>query len=454
MSRNPLPVYVLALAGGAVLEVVLLALGINDGSGVKDLITIGFPAAALLGFSHPTFVLPFYFFIGSLKTLPVFQSIPGNLSVLMGLYVAAACGICLLRDRRHALSLPALGGLGLIAVLVLVAYARTQMPVIAHSKLMYLLTFVMVSFIAPMVLVVDRKRVAELFAGFMSVGALVLAGMFLATDRSMYLDDRMGLSGASSIVTGMALVMAAISALYWWVPQAQGRLARAVGVAFALACLFGVAVTGSRGPFLFGLAALLAGVLFYARAMTRNLSGKLVQAGLVGICLVLALSGLRSSWMSREFEGAARSLSMLGGNWQQAIQTNDRVWLMRAAADMIREKPLLGHGLGGYQRSMNRPDEWDYLYPHNQPLDLASEVGLPATLILLGLWGLGGWRTGARRLLRPRGDWTDAALQTAFLLMVFCFLEGLVSNDVFRARAEWGALGLAHAISVLARRET
>jgi O-antigen ligase len=445
--------YLIALGVGAALELALLTLRVNDGSGWIDLLTIAFPAAALLGFRHPTFVLPFYFFIGSLKNLPVLRSIPGNLSILMGLYVAAACGVHLVRDRRTALSWRALAAMGVIALLVMVAYIRSQMPLIAHEKLLYFLTFVLVSFVSPMILVVDRRRVEELFVGLIAVAVLVLAGMFLLTDRSLYLDERMGVSGASSIVTGVALLMGAIAALYWWFPRASGRVGRVAAVVLALACIAGVAVTGSRGPFLFGLATLAAGFLFHTRAMTRDLAGNLIRVATVATCLVVAISGLRASWMAKEFGGTARALSMISGDWQQSVQSNDRVWLMRTAVDMLRERPLLGHGLGGYQRTLTRGDEWDYTYPHNLPLDIGCEAGLPAAFALLFLYGLAAWRTGVQRLVRPPGNWLDAVLATTFLLLLFSFLEGLVSNDVFRARAEWGTLGLAHAVAVLARRE-
>ncbi len=445
--------YLIALAAGAVLELALLVVGVNDGSGWVDLLTIALPAGALLGFRHPTFVLPFYFFIGTLKTLPVLNAVPGNLSILMGLYVAAACGVHLVRDRRTAFSWRAVAAMGVIALLVVVAYIRAQMPLIASEKLLYFLTFVLVSFFSPMILVVDRRRLDELFAGLIVVAGLVLAGMFLLTDRSLYLDERMGVSGASSIVTAVALLMGAISAMYWWLPGTRSIASRVAAVGFTLACIAGVLVTGSRGPFLFGLATLLAGALFHARAMTRNLAGNVIRIAVVATCLGVAVAGLRASWVAQEFGGTARALSMLSGDWQRSIQNNDRVALMRGAVNMIYERPLFGHGLGGYQRAMTRGDEWDYLYPHNLPLDLTCEAGLPAGFAFLFLYGLAAWRTGLPRLLRPTHSWLDAVLAATFLLLLFSFLEGLVSNDVFRARAEWGTLGLAHAVGVIARRE-
>mgnify|MGYP006960637010 CR=1 FL=1 len=69
-------------------------------------------------------------------------------------------------------------------------------------------------------------------------------------------------------------------------------------------------------------------------------------------------------------------------------------------------------------------------------------------LYLLAFTGLG-WPL----LSRPPGGWLGRAMLAVFLTLLFAFLEAMVSNDVFKARYEWGALGLAFAMSVVARRE-
>jgi O-antigen ligase len=120
---------------------------------------------------------------------------------------------------------------------------------------------------------------------------------------------------------------------------------------------------------------------------------------------------------------------------------------------MIVDKPLLGHGLGAYNRKLNRGDDWKYTYPHNLVLDLGCEAGLPAALLLITLYVLAFKGVATPLLTRPPGGWLGRALLAVFLLLLFSVLEAMVSNDVFKARYEWGALGLAFAMSVVARRE-
>ena len=453
MREFPFFVYLIALAAGAILEVGLLAMGIRDASGPLDVLVVVGPAAVVFGLRHPTFVLPFYFFIGTVKNLPVLQAFPGNLSILMGLYVALCCLVHLVVDRRHSISAPGLSVFGVLVALILLAYGRSTMPLIAHEKLLYLATFVAVSFVSPMILVVDRRRLDELYWGFAAVGGLVGAAMFTATERGLYLDERMGMSGASAITTANAVVLGAVVSMFWWLPRTTSVLQRALAVGLALLCLIALIATGSRGPFLFGLLTLGVGALSHVRGLTRNFGTNVLRVALVGSCVGLALWGFRSSWLSDEFGGSERAFSIVGADWQRVVMANDRVWLMKGAVEMIGERPLLGHGLGGYQRFLSRGDEWDYTYPHNLLLDIGCEAGVPAALLLLALYVLAFWGTAGRVMRQQEGSGFDTGLLVTTLLLLFSFLEGMVSNDVFRARYEWGALGLALAVGVLVARE-
>ena len=444
--------YLIALAVGAVLELLLITVGMRDASGLVDVLVVVGPACGLFGLRHPTFVLPFYFFIGTIKNLPLLKAAPGNLSIAMGLFVAMCCGVHLLFDRRRCLSSAGIVVFVGLVGLILVAYGRSTMPLIAYEKMLYLATFIMVSFVAPMLLVVDRDRVDELFWGFLVVAALVLFGMFFATERGTYLDERLGMAGGSSITSGVALVVGAVVALFWWLPRTSSNLQRGMALLLALACLGGTIATGSRGPFFFGLVTVGVGLLAHARTLTRSLVNNTVQVALLGLCVGLPVWGFRDSFQSRDFGGVERSMSIVSADWQQVIRSNDRVWLMGTAVEMIREQPLLGFGLGGYQRALSRGDEWDYTYPHNLLLDVGCEAGLPAALLLAALYALAFRGTAVRAFLRPPGDWLEPALLCVALILVFTFLEGLVSNDVFRARMEWGAIGLALALGVLVER--
>jgi O-antigen ligase len=445
-------VYVAALAVGAVLELLLVFAGIQDGSSWLDVLMILAPAGALFGFRHPTFVLPMYFFIGTLKNLPVFQSFPGNLSVFMGLYIGLCCVGHLLWTRRHSIFVPAMVTFSMIVALIVVAYARSVMPTIAQTKMMYLATFLMMSFIAPQLLMKDRRGVEELLWGLITVGLIVLGGMLLGTARDTYIHERMGMSGSSAITTANALVLLATLSFFWWLPRTRRLFAKIAVVGIGLGALAGLAATGSRGPFFFGFVTLGVGCLFHARSLTRNLATNALRLALVAICVYGVAWGLRESRYTEEFGGTERTMTIVTEDWQSVVRSDDRYWLMKTAVDMIRDKPLLGHGLGAYNRQLSLGDTWDYYYPHNLVLDLGCEAGLPAAVLLVVLYLLAFTGLGWPLLSRPPGGWLGRAMLAVFLTLLFAFLEAMVSNDVFKARYEWGALGLACAMAVVARR--
>lgn len=449
----PFSLYILAFAAGAVAEVVLLLLGVCDASGWLDVLLICAPVAVVVGIRHPTFVLPFYFFIGTLKSLPLLQAFPGNLSVVMGLYVAVCCCVHLLRTRKHAISIPAMVIFTLLVAMIVVAYSRSVMPQIANVKMMYLRTFLAVSFVAPMILVVDRRAIEELLWGLILVGVLVLLGMFLGTERDAYIHARMGMSGASAITTANALALGVILSLFWWFPRARGLLARCAAAVVAAICMAGLIATGSRGPFLFALVTLGVGSLSYLRMLSRNFVNNGLRLMVIAACLFFLVWGLKASRYTEDFGGSERVLSVVNGDWRQVVRADDRYWLWKAAIEMIVDKPLLGHGLGAYNRKLSRGDEWDYTYPHNLVLDLGCEAGLPTALLLVALYVLAFVGVTVPLLVRPPEGWVGRSLTAVTLILLFSFLEAMVSNDVFKARYEWGALGLACAMAVVARRE-
>ena len=429
-----------------------LAVGRADASGWLDLAVVVGPAAALWGLRHPTLVLPFYFFIGPLKNLPWLKAVPGNLSILVGFFVAAACVWHVLWDRRLTVAWRAVAAFAVLLLLALLAYGRSNMPLIAHEKLLYLVTFVVVSFLSPMVLVVDRQRLDSFFRASLVVAGIVAAVMFLMTDRSMYLSERMGVAGASSIVTAMVLMIGVLIALFWWLPRSETWLSRGAAIGTTLVFFAGVIATGSRGPFAFGLTSMGMGLLLYLRGLSRNALSTAVRVVLVLAVLAGGALGMKAAWLSDEFEGTNRAFGFVESGFQ-GLGAESRVSLMGSAVEMIQQRPLLGYGLGGYQRYRGRADEWDYLYPHNLFLDIGSEAGLPAAFVVLLLYALAMWRL-ARHLGRSRdGGWLDAAALTTLLMVLFMFQEIQVSTDFFRAREAWGMLGLAYAVGVMARRE-
>lgn len=108
-----------------------------------------------------------------------------------------------------------------------------------------------------------------------------------------------------------------------------------------------------------------------------------VQAG--GAAVGGVLYGVLFFVVAHETEGIA---SRIGGG----MSDRDRLWAV--ALDAIRDHPWLGVGPMHYAYRMPINAS---AHPHNQPLQWASEWGLPAALLLMGMVGWAAWK-GLKRM--------------------------------------------------------
>ena|SRR3989338_10700017 len=132
--------------------------------------------------------------------------------------------------------------------------------------------------------------------------------------------------------------------------------------------------TKSKGA----LAGILAGLVFYA-LFYKNYR----KYFLVALIAAVAFVSFLISSGRLDLKGAA---SVEGGD---SISTRIEMW--NEAWQMLREKPLLGAGLSGYQKAVAHYHSKKYieiyLYPHNIFLNFWSEVGLLGLLGFLGVIG-------------------------------------------------------------------
>jgi O-antigen ligase len=171
---------------------------------------------------------------------------------------------------------------------------------------------------------------------------------------------------------GTSLLMASLLGLTLAVTPLAGRW-RKVGAAAQLPVIVGLLATASRGAWLgwiLGVSVLLVVVALWARGLApRVLAAMTVLAAAAGIALATqpALADRVASIASVE-----RNLSRVQ-TWTRAIE-------------MIRDRPLLGHGFSafGYAfETYRKPGDIDRHPPfaHNAFLNSAAETGLPATLL-------------------------------------------------------------------------
>jgi O-antigen ligase len=119
-----------------------------------------------------------------------------------------------------------------------------------------------------------------------------------------------------------------------------------------------------------------------------------------------------------------------------------RSGLMELGISLMGEHPLLGVGIQGYR--YHTPNPVTYNFPHNIFLELGSEMGALAALIFLGIL-IYSFREIAKQLTNPATK-HDPLVHTVFLLMIFVFLDSMVSGDINDLRFMWFVLGLPYVL--------
>ena len=207
---------------------------------------------------------------------------------------------------------------------------------------------------------------------------------------------------ANTLAAYLITVVPLVAGLAWsaWRRRAPGRFALSALTALALLAL---ARSGSK----MGMLALLLASMVVAGSCAGRWR-TVILAALLGVLLTgLALPTLRE---------------------RVVASAGVRIDYWRAGVGMIAERPWSGHGLDGFQLHYPRlkpPAAEETIIAHNEPLQAAVDLGLPAAALLVAWWVLaltGVWRT--RRVIaldepaRARG----AAALTAGAVMVYAFV--------------------------------
>lgn len=162
----------------------------------------------------------------------------------------------------------------------------------------------------------------------------------------------------------------------WMLIQQSRHWKQAAWITLVSTQLILVAFSGFRGAWLASIAMIAIWAFFFR-------TKKVIV--LVGVMLVLALG---AAAFSSDYTFAKLNQADTGKRW-------DGAW--RASIDMIKDRPLFGHGFGSqvFQRENDRladhnPD-WaigkGLTGPHSIYLDVAFSAGIPALMILLTIFG-------------------------------------------------------------------
>lgn len=230
-------------------------------------------------------------------------------------------------------------------------------------------------------------------------GACLYAMWVLATGA----DDGHGarVTGTTSPLWfgGMTLAFALMMLGLFTRPAARPPLRLLILLALTLA-LAASAASGSRGAWL----ALPVVLLMYPLTLGRNHSfrWRWGLVALVGLMASLLLVAPGMPLGSRLLD-AARAVGSLFGGGETAGTVGLRIEMWRVAIEAWLQNPLLGSGLGGYERAIDAAvaegrlgAHFDrYTHAHNSFLQALTEAGLPGLLavgLLFGIPAMQFWR--------------------------------------------------------------
>jgi len=209
----------------------------------------------------------------------------------------------------------------------------------------------------------------------------------------------------------------ALGAAMAWLGRSKGMSRKAAGACSMLAAtVFAAAVACSFSRM--GIGVIVCETFFFAASQSQERKRTAVALGAAACLGVFAVCAAGPQLLASRF--AAES-------WRRELAVRGAIWLDAARA--TRRYPLFGSGAGAFAFAFRRSHAYlgDYTidHAHNEYLETAAELGIPAAL-LLGAGASAGlvrrWRR-ARRARGPRRDIALGSLTGAFGLLLHSVVD-------------------------------
>ncbi|HET9739324.1 MAG TPA: O-antigen ligase family protein [Solirubrobacteraceae bacterium] len=372
-------------------------------------------------------LLTLFLYVGLFKEQAVVEAFPLDVTLGLGLLLAGVCFVRWASRRAHSIPIGLAAPVTLIGLMLVISLSWTPSPDYGSDKAARFLTLTVLATVAPFFLIDGERDVRRFLAWLVAVavvaGAITLVNPPAEGDR-LTIGSAGNTIGVSQLLCTAAVILL-VGALTDWVRP------RGWAVVVGLGLIGIAAAVGSRGPILGLVLALAAtGALWLARVPRKVLPVLVVVV--LGVALLPFVSLPETS--AERLGGAVRD--PVG-----VLQSNARYTTFGQAIELIEDDPLAGIGAGGFQSvgALAYPPED---YPHNLFLEVWSELGLAAVLVLIAsivavlaeIWR-GAWRASPGPEGRLR--------YVISAVVVFTLLAAQVSGDVNENRAFWTSFGLA-----------
>lgn len=344
---------------------VAIVLGVLVGIMQPDVATIVLiavaPVALLLGLRYPEYALVAYLFAGSFKAV---IPIPIDLTVLLALVVIVVALVRISRQGMPTIEWPMWTFLALTVLVVggVVYGGMTSYGVIKASRFA---TLGLVAFLGTVASVRDEESVVRFADATLLIGSLMSAYAALSGGNPLEY-GRFTAFGSNTIALGRAaaLSLAAGAVRSIWRPKILPVMAPVM-----LLSIWALVGSGSRGP---AVATVLALAVLVIVRTTQKGTSRWVPV-VVGLA---SAGGAAYLWQSAPQAAITRFTGVASGVLGTSIET--RLQLIATAAQVIRDHPLAGVGTGAFSRYTNLA-----VYPHNMLLELWSENGILAVVMIL-----------------------------------------------------------------------
>jgi O-antigen ligase len=423
----------LFLAGLAVILLVDLA-GKLEGQGLQFLATTGLVKtsiyaavgllASILLIRYPEIGLGLFFLIGLVKGDPSLSSIPVDLTVLVAIAVQAAV-LYRVFIKQQGIKLPA-EYFFYVPLLAMMILSLTYTPDLAGGldKTLRFVCLTSLGILAPFVLFDEARKINRFFA------VLILGGLAIAANSLKMLGGEERMASPSGLNTELGAASAVALILIWGLVFPRLSLPKRI-LFYPVLGLLGVALIGSGGRFANVSAAVC---LFIGALLCRKLFWDVLIAGALGF------AALPFIWIP---QASLDYLASLGHPSQAMGTRDDLMWL---GVRMFSEHPILGVGTQGFRYLS--PNPLTYNYPHNLILELGSEMGIIAALSFLAI-AFCAFREIIRQL-RDQVLSQNPLTVTVLLLLIYVFLDAMVSGDINDLRFMWFIFALPFVLRNLA----
>ncbi|MGH9737877.1 MAG: O-antigen ligase family protein [Candidatus Acidiferrales bacterium] len=384
-------------------------------------------AAVVLFLIYPELALAAYVVVGDVKgNESVASLLPVDLTLAMGAILLGGILLNLLRGRQ-TLRLPSVYFL-FIVLLAMMAAGLTYTPVFdaGLDKFARFLSVTGIVIVAPFLVLNTFAAMKRFLIGF-SVATFAICAWSLSS-----LGGNQRLVSPSDNTIGLGHIACALFALIWVGIVCRYSFPRRA-LAYPLLAIPALALVGSasRGSVI-ACILVVAISLFVHRRLLLDVGG-LIVIGVAAMPFVgipgSSISYLSTLLRSQSFDGLL----------------NFRADLLSYGWSLLQRHPFFGAGLAGFRYLSPNPTL--YKWPHNIFLEIACELGIPAALMVIVIFG-SAIRDAIRQLRNRMAPYMPLSQIAAALLLVG-LINAVNTGNINSDRSTWLFVSLIFAAGAL-----